>query len=92
MVKHTLRQVAGGESPRIVEVRATRGKRSRAEPIAAAMEEFREHHVGIFPDLENLMCRWVPGDESPDPLDAKVWALTRLLLEETGRSFSKAYG
>ncbi len=92
MVRHTLRQVAGGESARIVEVRATRGKRSRAEPIAAAMEEYREHHAGIFPDLENLMCRWVPGDESPDPLDAKVWALTRLLLEETGRSFSKAYG
>lgn len=91
MVKHTLRQVEGGANMRIVEVRATRGKRSRAEPIAAAMEEGREHHAGVFPDLENQMCRWVPGDESPDPMDAKVWALSRLLLEESGRSFCKTY-
>jgi hypothetical protein len=92
LVAHTLKQVPGGEAARIVEVRATRSKRTRAEPISAAMEEGREHHVGTHLDLENLMCRWVPGDESPDPLDAKVWALTRLLLGEQGRSFHKPYG
>ncbi|BCM88739.1 hypothetical protein IAD21_00581 [Abditibacteriota bacterium] len=81
MVTHTIRQVKGGEHLKIVEVRATRGKHTRAEPISTLMEEGREHHVGTHTDLENLMCRWVTGDESPDPLDAKVWALWRLIIE-----------
>jgi hypothetical protein len=36
--------------------------------------------VGVFPDLEEQMCTWVPGSgESSDRLDALVWALTSLL-------------
>lgn len=27
-------------------------------------------------------CEWVPGDKSPDRLDALVWALTELILEK----------
>ncbi|MCJ7663073.1 MAG: terminase large subunit [Desulfobacterales bacterium] len=64
-------------------VHASRGKQTRAEPIAAQYEQGRVHHVGDFPELEDEMCLWVPGDASPNRLDAMVWALTELMLGET---------
>lgn len=51
-------------------VHASRGKQTRAEPIAAQYEQGRVHHVGDFPELEDEMCLWVPGDASPNRLDA----------------------
>ena len=57
---------------------ASRGKATRAEPISAIAEKGRDHHVGTFPLLEDELCMWVPGDASPNRLDAKVWALTEL--------------
>lgn len=64
-------------------VHASRGKRVRAEPIAALYEQGRVHHVGGLPDLEDQMCAFLPegSDQSPDRVDALVWALTELLLE-----------
>jgi len=59
-------------------VTASRGKLIRAEPIAALYEQGRVHHVGTFAALEDQMCEWVPGDESPDRMDALVWAITEL--------------
>ena len=59
-------------------VHATRGKVIRAEPIAALYEQGKVHHVGTFPQLEDQMVEWVPGDRSPDRMDALVWALTEL--------------
>jgi len=61
------------------QVRATRGKLIRAEPIAALYEQKRVHHIGYHPELEAQMCTYV-GDTStsPDRLDALVWALTEL--------------
>jgi len=40
------------------------------------------HHVGMFAELEDQMCDWVPdsGQPSPDRMDALVWALTELML------------
>jgi phage terminase large subunit-like protein len=38
----------------------------------------RDHHVGVFALLEDELCQWVPGDPSPNRLDAKVWAMTEL--------------
>lgn len=63
---------------------ATRGKRMRAEPIAALYEQEAAHHVGTFPTLEDQMCTFVPDalDGSPDHLDAAVWALTELMLTQ----------
>lgn len=62
-------------------VRASRGKHVRAEPIAALYEQRRIHHVGVFADLEDQLCSFVPGQaSSPDRLDALVWAFTDLLL------------
>ncbi|HJJ36676.1 MAG TPA: phage terminase large subunit, partial [Methanocorpusculum sp.] len=78
MVEHTI-HVA---NPRIPchGVRATRGKAVRAEPVVALYEQGRVHHVGYFPELEETMTDWVPGDtKSPDRLDALVWAITYLM-------------
>ena len=63
----------------VTKVHATRGKRLRAEPISALYEQLRVHHVGAFPHLEDQMVMWTQdSDESPDRLDALVWALTEL--------------
>jgi phage terminase large subunit-like protein len=63
---------------------ASRGKVTRAEPIAALYEQGRVSHVGVFDELEDQMCMYVPGDPSPDRMDALVWAFTELALENTG--------
>jgi len=63
-------------------VHASRGKAIRAEPIVAMYEQGRIHHVGELPYLEDEMCQWVPGQrgDSPNRMDALVWALTELML------------
>lgn len=63
----------------VKKVTATRGKQLRAEPISSLYEQGRVHHVGYFADLETEMCEWTPtSNNSPDRLDALVWALTEL--------------
>jgi phage terminase large subunit-like protein len=57
---------------------ASRGKATRPEPISALYERGLVHHVGHFYALEDEMCMWVPGDKSPNRMDALVWALTEL--------------
>lgn len=70
-------------------VRASRGKQTRAEPVAALFGDGkrrppRVHLVGSFPELEDQLTTWVPGDgDSPDRLDALVWAITDLMLGKT---------
>ena len=59
-------------------VRASRGKQIRAEPVAALYEQGLVHHVGTYPILEGQMCEWIPGEKSPDRMDALVWAVTEL--------------
>ena len=65
-------------------VNATRGKVTRAEPIAALYERGKVYHCGEFPELENQMCSFTTGFDrkaqgySPDRLDAMVWAFTEL--------------
>ena len=61
---------------------ASRGKATRAEPISAIAENGRDHHVGVFEALEDELCLWIPGDKSPNRLDAKVWAMTELSIEQ----------
>jgi phage terminase large subunit-like protein len=64
------------------EVRASRGKVIRAEPVVALYEQGKIHHVGIHDALENQMMTWDPGSEkSPDRVDALVWGLTELMLK-----------
>lgn len=70
----------------IRQVRATRGKALRAEPVAALYEQKRVHHVGSLPRLEDQMTSWEPGvsAKSPDRVDALVYAITDLLLDREG--------
>lgn len=62
-------------------VRASDGKRTRAEPIAPLFEQKHAHMVGEHPDLEDQLTSWTgrPGERSPDRLDALVWAMTHFL-------------
>lgn len=84
MVALTLRTV----DPRVPfkKVTATRGKRVRAEPVAAKYEQGKIHHVGVFPELEDEMCSFtVDSSTSPNRMDALVWALTELMLGSSKR-------
>lgn len=80
MVRHTLQSQR--RAIRVIEVRATRGKHVRAEPIAALYGLGLISHVGRFPKLEDQMCRMTAagyeGTGSPDRADALVWVLTEL--------------
>ena len=80
MVELTIRTVDEGVAYKAVH--ASRGKRTRAEPVAALYEQGRVHHVGSFSQLEDEMTEWVPGDASPNRMDALVWALTELMLNK----------
>lgn len=64
----------------IHQVRATRGKALRAEPVSALWEQGKGHIVGELFNLEDQMVTFVPGARvSPDRLDAAVWAVTGLM-------------
>jgi phage terminase large subunit-like protein len=78
MVEQTIR-TARKNAP-VRQVRASRGKRVRAEPIAALYEQGKVHHVGAFAEMEDQMVTFLPegNEESPDRVDALVWALTEL--------------
>jgi hypothetical protein len=77
MVEAVIKQV--DPKVKVKLVWASRGKATRAEPISAMSEQGRDHHVGSFPELEDELCLWIPGDDSPNRLDAKVWAYTELM-------------
>lgn len=68
------------------EVVAARGKAVRAEPVAALYEQGRVSHVGVFRELEDQATQMTPrgyeGGGSPDRLDALVWALTDLMVDD----------
>src|SRR5690606_35051976 len=77
MVKSVL-ESAGVTTP-VKLVRATEGKRARAEPVSLLWQAGRGHIVGSLPMLEDALTSYVPGDsESPDRLDAMVWAAADL--------------
>lgn len=82
MVEHTLRSLDNAVSYK--GVHASRGKVSRAEPIAALDSHGRIHHAGIFSALEDQMCRFNSGGGNPeaDRVDARVWAMTELMLNK----------
>ncbi|WP_210255323.1 terminase large subunit domain-containing protein [Ancylobacter pratisalsi] len=81
-----VRTILNGLDPGVpvAEVRATRGKWLRAEPVAALYEQGRVRHAGAFPQLEDELCDFGPeglsNGRSPDRLDALVWAVTALAL------------
>ena len=79
MVLHTLRTV--DETVPVKMVHASRGKRTRAEPVVALYEQGKVHHLGFYSLLEDQLCSWVPDiSASPDRLDALVWACSELMV------------
>lgn len=69
-----------------VDVTATEGKRTRAEPVSALYEQGKVHHVHDPRDpdrlalLEDEMISWDPrtNSTSPNRMDALVWLVTAL--------------
>jgi predicted phage terminase large subunit-like protein len=93
MVDHVIKTAARQQRVAVAtrEVRASRGKVVRAEPVAALYEQGKVHHVGTFPQLEDQLCLFTPAgdfDKSPDRADALVWALTDLMLGEQQAAFT----
>lgn len=80
MVTEVIRSI--DSTIRVVEVRASKGKHVRAEPISALYEQDRIAHVGRFQELEEQMTSMTTqgylGDGSPDRCDAMVWGFTEL--------------
>ena len=80
MVETTIRTVDQNVSFKAVH--ASRGKILRAEPISALFDQRRAHLVGVFPELEDQMATYAAGSPgSPDRLDAMVWSLTELMVD-----------
>jgi hypothetical protein len=81
MVESTIRVV--DRSAPVKLVHASRGKQARAEPVAALYEQGRMHHCGTFIGLEDEMVTWVPleSTDSPNRVDALVWAASELLID-----------
>jgi len=84
MVEHVIRTIDPNVPVKLVH--ASRGKQARAEPVAALYEQDRMHHAGMFIGLEDEMVTWVPltSTDSPNRVDALVWAATELLIDGPG--------
>jgi phage terminase large subunit-like protein len=69
------------------EVRASRGKHVRAEPVALLFDQGKARMVGFMPHLESQLCSMTTagytGDRSPDRLDAMVWGIAELFPSMT---------
>lgn len=82
---HTMVQLVAEQSrlrvPHLTKVHASVGKRARAEPMGGMWEQHRVHVVGTLKHVEDQWASWVPGSgkDSPDRLDASVWAGVELL-------------
>lgn len=87
MVGETIHAVRAGVP--YTAVNASRGKRIRAEPVAALDEQGRLHHCGSFPQLVDELTTWTPESQwSPNRLDALVWGMTALgLIGNQGAAF-----
>ena len=87
MVESTIRSV--DEDVPVTIVNASRGKKVRAEPVAALYEQGRVTHAPGLDKLEGQMTTWDPDadDGSPDRVDALVWALTELFDLNSESSF-----
>jgi phage terminase large subunit-like protein len=70
-------------------VHAKRGKLLRAEPVAAYYEQGRVRHVGNLTKLEQQMLTFTgaTGEQSPDRLDAAVYAIGELITGNAQHAF-----
>lgn len=91
MVAEIIRSAQGDRARSIPfrEVKATRGKVIRAEPIAALYEQGKVRHAGYFETLEDQLCGMTlagyVGSKSPDRADALIWGVSELFPAITAR-------
>ena len=75
------------------QVRASRGKVARAEPIASLYENGKIHHIGYFPELEAqylaMSTDGYHGLKSPDRADSAIWGFSELFPGLTQRQQPK---
>jgi len=73
---------------------ASRGKITRAEPVAALYERGMVHHTKEFVDLEYEMTNYTgqAGDDSPNRMDALVWGVTYLMGEAKTTDINEIQG
>lgn len=87
MVQAVIRAAAQGKTISFREVKASRGKVVRAEPVSALASDGKIRHVGHFPELEDELCAFsttgYTGESSPNRADAYVWAITELFPQMT---------
>lgn len=90
MIEQTIRSVLkpGEVMPRVKLVWASRGKQTRADPVAALDEAGKLHIVESLPKLEDELTTWVPGQTSPNRMDAYVWLWSELLTGKGERFFA----
>lgn len=87
LVKRLVKERASAHNvapPKIREVWSSRAKAVRAEPIGAAYQRGRVHHLNVLAELEDQLTSWTPEDKgySPDRLDALVHGLSALLFSQ----------
>lgn len=79
-----VREVIKAKNPQIPfrEVKASRGKHVRAEPVSTLYTQGKVKHFGRFARLEDQLMAFSSagymGDRSPDRADAAVWAISDL--------------
>jgi phage terminase large subunit-like protein len=79
LVRQNVNQAAMAASvppPNYVSVWSSKAKAVRAEPVGAAYEQGRIHHINRMPELEDQQTTYVAGETgySPDRMDALVHA------------------
>jgi phage terminase large subunit-like protein len=79
MVAHVIRTIDPRAPVKLV--RASVGKHTRAEPVAALYEQGKALHAPGLGALEEQLATWEPDSgDSPDRLDAMVWGYSELAL------------
>ena len=99
MVESTL--VNAGVKVRIERVHAVKDKGARAMPVSTIMQQGRIHfyrdlttyveNEDPFMFLEDELCNWIPGNDSPDRMDAMVHAINFCEPDTDDRSKNAKY-
>lgn len=79
-IKGAMRQRTDTGGIVVSDVHTGESKRARAEPVATLFETNQAHMAGRFYALEQEWTTWTEGAQSPNRLDACVYAVHALLL------------
>ncbi|MEL6569859.1 MAG: terminase family protein [Pseudomonadota bacterium] len=84
MVREVLRMAGASIPIRLVHARLD--KRGRALPVSTLYSQGKVSHVGSFEELERELISFgtTAQDRSPDRMDALVWAVWALMIDQTG--------